>query len=166
MAHSAAPALLMTYATAHCQCSQDGVKKKEYSDRDVCRCYLEGLCPNDLFTNTVRPGVPETQTRECTRSSSLRRGGCFLMPEWWRERQGSLSIFSYRVSCTRAAPPTSAENGAGGLLAAPPAAAPGAHARTTTLPAGAGSLPFHFLATSLAPLRAHNRLSYAGPIPC
>ncbi len=27
---------------------------KNFSDRDVCKHYLVGLCPHDLFHNTVR----------------------------------------------------------------------------------------------------------------
>jgi hypothetical protein len=31
--------------------------KRNYWDRDVCRLYLTGLCPHDLFQLTVRLGV-------------------------------------------------------------------------------------------------------------
>lgn len=32
----------------------EGGGTKHFSDRDVCRFYLVGLCPHDLFGNTVR----------------------------------------------------------------------------------------------------------------
>lgn len=32
----------------------EGGGAKHFSDRDVCRYYLVGLCPHDLFGNTVR----------------------------------------------------------------------------------------------------------------
>ena len=31
-----------------------GAAKKDYRDKSVCRYYLEGMCPCDLFVNTVR----------------------------------------------------------------------------------------------------------------
>ena len=31
-----------------------GAAKKDYRDKSVCRYYLEGMCPCDLFVNTAR----------------------------------------------------------------------------------------------------------------
>jgi hypothetical protein len=37
----------------------EGGGAKHFSDRDVCRFYLVGLCPHELFGNTVRlPSTP------------------------------------------------------------------------------------------------------------
>jgi hypothetical protein len=33
---------------------------RKYDDRDVCRLYLAGLCPHDLFQLTVSAPVPLT----------------------------------------------------------------------------------------------------------
>ena len=36
---------------------------KHFSDRDICRLYLVGLCPHDLFGNTVRPALRAIRRR-------------------------------------------------------------------------------------------------------
>ena len=50
-----------------------GAAKKDYRDKSVCRYYLEGMCPCDLFVNTVRCGGGRRRSKAGT-LSARRRG--------------------------------------------------------------------------------------------
>lgn len=43
--------------------STSSSKKRSFTDLDVCKYYLTGLCPHDLFQNTVSLG---TLISKCT----------------------------------------------------------------------------------------------------
>ena len=36
----------------------DAMSRKHFSDRDICRPFLLGICINELFVNTVRIAIP------------------------------------------------------------------------------------------------------------
>jgi hypothetical protein len=37
--------------------SRNGERAKHFTDSDVCKYYLCGLCPHDLFMNTVHSAI-------------------------------------------------------------------------------------------------------------
>ena len=58
---------------ADARCMAQGAAKKDYRDKSVCRYYLEGMCPCDLFVNTVRCGGGWRRSKAGT-LSARRRG--------------------------------------------------------------------------------------------
>jgi hypothetical protein len=56
-ARACAAAARLRHALTRCAlraAPAQGAAKKDYRDKSVCRLYLEGMCPCDLFVNTAR----------------------------------------------------------------------------------------------------------------